>query len=609
MKKVMSIVVTAALAVSALSLTASAEDTEKAVKIYFTNDVHSATSGDVDFAAISGMKQEALDAGNSVFIVDAGDAIQGSAISALTDGEAPIEIMNEVGYDVAVPGNHEFDYGMDRFKALAEEAEFTYLSTNFIDTTTNKPVFDAYEIKEANGLKIAFLGICTPETLSKANPTFFQDKNGNYIYSFCQGGEGADLYKNVQASIDAAKAAGADLVIAVAHLGVDLSSQPWTSKEVIANTTGLNAVIDGHSHSTIEGENVTDKGGNTVVLASTGTKLAAIGEMTITADKKITTTLRTSFDVEAASDSVKAAYNKTAEFVAAKTAEFDELLNTVVAKSDVNLITIDPETETRIIRTQESNLGDLCADAYRAIMGADIAFVNGGGIRADIAAGDITYGQIIAVHPYGNMSCLIEATGAQILDALELGAAKYPAESGGFLQVSGITYTINTSIPSPVVLSEEGAFVSVDGERRVSNVMVGGVAIDENKTYTLAGHNYMLKSCGDGYTMFKGNTILKDETYVDNEVLIKYITENLGGVVSDTYKNLYGEGRVELVETQDSAETPDTTTEAPATTDESGKGDNTDTGVSGIQSVVIIMVAAIAVIGGTTLLAVKKKRK
>ena len=207
-----------------------------------------------------------------------------------------------------------------------------------------------------------------------------------------------------------------------------------------------------------------------------------------------------------------------------------------------------------MVRNQETNLGDLCADAYRTLLGADIAFVNGGGIRVDMPKGDISYGDIISVHPFGNMACLIEATGQQILDALELGSSaagvgEGAGESGGFLQVSGLTYEVDTTIPSAVVKDDKGLFVKVDGEYRVKNVKVGNEPLDLTKTYTLASHNYMLKSGGDGYTMFLENKILKDEVMVDNEVLIHYIVESLGGNVKagSIYANPYGEGRIRVI--------------------------------------------------------------
>ena len=236
--------------------------------------------------------------------------------------------------------------------------------------------------------------------------------------------------------------------------------------------------------------------------------------------------------------------------MAEATETLDEKLNEVVAKSDVELTINDPEAvdengqPIRIIRNAETNLGDLCADAYRDQGEADVAFVNGGGIRVSIPAGDITLGDILQVHPFGNALCVVEATGQQILDALEWGARNVPGENGGFLQVSGLTYEIHTYIESSCTADENGLFTGVDGEYRVKNVKVAGEDLDLTKTYTVASHNYMLKDGGDGFTMFQGCNLLQDEIKLDNQVLIDYITGTLEGVVGEQYAEPYGEGRI-----------------------------------------------------------------
>ncbi len=220
-----------------------------------------------------------------------------------------------------------------------------------------------------------------------------------------------------------------------------------------------------------------------------------------------------------------------------------------MAKTSVNLVVNDPSTiyneeKKRLIRNAETNMGNFCTDAYRYVSGADIALVNGGGIRADIMEGDITYDDIIRVHPYSNELCMVEATGQKILDALELGAMMVPEESGAFLQVSGLTYEIHTDIKSSVQLDENGMFTGVNGEYRVKNVMVGGKPLDLNQTYTVASHNYLLKNAGDGMNMFQDCKLVLEDIMIDNQVLITYITEGLQGVVGEEYSNPYGEGRI-----------------------------------------------------------------
>ena len=503
------------------------------IVILYTNDVHCGVDDNLGYTGLATVKNALEAQGKHVVLVDNGDAVQGDTIGTLSNGEYIIDIMNEVGYDVATPGNHEFDYGMDQFFALTEKANFPYVSANFVDNDGNT-VLDPYVIKDVAGVKIAFVGISTPKTITTSTPKYFQDDNGNYIYAFQQDETGEKLYAAVQSAVDAARAEGAQFVIALAHLGIEEDCSPWTSSEVIVNTTGIDAVLDGHSHSMIQGEKVKNKDGAEVLLSSTETKLAYIGCLTIKDDGSMSTTL--------ISD------NGMKEFIGGIQEEFEELVNTVVASTDVDLIIKDPASGERIVRVSETNLGDLCADAYRAMSGADVAIVNGGGVRADIPAGDITYGQIIAVHPFGNEMCVVECTGQEILDALELGCSKLPAESGGFLQVSGMTYTVDLNVESTVKLDENGMFVEVEGERRVKDVTIGGEPLDPEKTYTLASHNYKLKDCGDGYSMFADNVFLQDSVMIDNQVLINYIVDVLGGTVGEEYADPYGQGRITIIE-------------------------------------------------------------
>lgn len=517
------------------------------IVILYTNDVHCGVDannpeGTMGYANLAAYKKAMEAEYENVVLIDNGDAIQGEAIGTLSNGAYLIDIMNQVGYDYATFGNHEFDYGMDVALSLLEKSNAKYLSCNFMDLTTEKTVADAYEIVTYGDLKVAYIGISTPETFTKSTPTYFQNEKGEYIYGFCEGNNGQDLYAAVQKAIDDATSEGADVIIAIAHLGIDEASEPWTSYNVIENTTGLDAFLDGHSHSTIAGETVQDKEGNNVILSSTGTKLANIGKLVISADGAITTELVSGYtEVDADTDT----------YIKGIQAQYEDKLNEVVAKTEVALTTTDPVTGSRIIRNLETNLGDLCADAYRLTLGADIAFVNGGGIRANIAAGDITYEQIIAVHPYGNAACVVEATGQEIVDALEMSSRAAPSEMGGFLQVSGLKYTINTYVPSSVKIDDKSMFVAVEGNRRVTDVQIlqadGTFApIDLKATYTLASHNYMLKSGGDGINMFMDNKILQDEVMIDNQVLITYIRDYLDGVVGEAYADPYGQGRITI---------------------------------------------------------------
>ena len=518
--------------------------------ILHTNDVHCQIdqkknkNGIVTNIGYSGVlaykkEMENLHGINNVTLVDAGDAIQGGPIGTLSKGEYIVDIINYVGYDVACPGNHEFDYGMENFLKLSTEtSKANYICCNFRDLEGNT-ILSPYTLIKYGDLTIAYLGINTPESFTKSSPIYFQDENGNYIYDFAQGEKGQTLYKTVQKYVDEAIKEGANYVVAIGHLGDEGASEYWSSKSLIKNTYGIDIFIDGHSHE-VYSEILKNKKGKNVLLAQTGTKLQNLGKITInTKNKKITSEFISNY---------KAQDEDAVNYIEGIKNKFSDILQEVVAKSSVTLTTLDPTTHKRAIRNSETNLGDFCADAYRSIVGADIAFANGGGIRADIEEGNITYEEIINVHPFGNEICMIETTGQDILDALEIGACEYPIENGGFLQVSGLSYTIDPSIPSSVVFNERGQFVKVDGKYRVTEVMVGNEPLVLNKTYTLASHNYMIKNGGDGYTIFMDDKMIKDSVVIDNGALINYITENLNGVIGDEYKNPKGSGRIIIKE-------------------------------------------------------------
>ena len=556
-KKTLALLLALAMCISLFTFGAAAADPSAGdIVIIYTNDVHNVTAS--TDAATSGapkldayaqvaayVKEMKAIVGNSnVTLVDAGDFAQGEAIGTLTKGGYPVEIMNEIGYDIVVPGNHEFDYGMERMQELMGMLDAKVISANFTDLGTGEAVYDAYTIVEYGSVKVAYVGMTTPESFTKSTPVYFQNDAGEWVYGFCEGGNGQELYDVVQSAVDAAIAEGADYVIAVGHLGVDEVSAPWRSIDVIANTTGIDAFIDGHSHSAIAGDNYKNKAGEDVLLTQTGSKLANIGCMVIAADGSITSTLISTSEYENFDADALA-------YLEGISALFAEELGGVVAKSDYDLVVNDPATGSRMIRSRETNLGDLCADAYRFVLGADIAFVNGGGIRTNIKAGDITYGNVIAVHPFGNVGCVVEATGQQIIDALEMSSRAVPGELGGFLQVSGIEYTIDWSIASTVVVDDKGMFEEVAGARRVSDVKVGGVDIELDKTYSLASHDYMLLNKGDGINMFSDNKILVQPVILDNQVLIDYINDYLDGVVGEAYADPYGQGRITTLNNPD----------------------------------------------------------
>ena len=532
-----------AMAEEAPAETEAAPTLDKDLTILFTSDVHCGIDEGFTYVGLYGLKQQ-LAKNGYVALVDDGDSIQGAAVGAFTKGEVDVKLMNALGYDAATLGNHEFDYGMDRLMELTKMAEYPYVSANF--TYKDEPVFDPYIIKEYNGVKVAFVGVSTPKTFTSSTPTYFQDAEGNYVYGFCEDTTGEKLYAAVQKAVDDARAEGAQYIIVLSHLGIEDTCSPWMSSELIANTNGINVLLDGHSHSILAQEEVLNKDGQPVLQAACGTKLEAIGYCRIAADGTVSTGL---YQWPFKENAVEL-FGLVNDFTAIEAAETDAVnakLDEVVAHTDVNLIIKDPETGVRVNRNMETNLGDLVADAYRAATGADVAMVNGGGIRADLPAGDITLRQIQECHPFGNALCMAEANGQQILDALEWGSRNAPGENGGFLHVSGLTYEINTTVPNSCTNDDKGNFTGVTGEYRVRNVMVNGEPLDPEKTYTVASHNYMLKSGGSGACMFINDPILLDEIKLDYEAVIDYILNDLGGSVGPEYEDIWGQGRITVI--------------------------------------------------------------
>ena len=520
---------------------------QKDLIILFTSDVHCGVDQGWGYAGLYAVK-EGLSQKYNVLLVDDGDAIQGEPIGTMTRGESIINIMNTVGYDVAIPGNHEFDYGMARFLELTEKANFPYISCNF--NKEGEMIFPPYLIKEVDGVKIAFVGVTTPTTLRTSTPTYFMNENREFIYGFLQDETGDQLYEAVQKAVDDARAEGAAYVIVLAHLGDEAECIPWTYADVISHTNGIDALLDGHSHDT-EQVIMKNKDGEDVVRSACGTKLAHIGALTITTTGEISSKLY-SWNQDIPAPELLNLQNAGAEAVTAESAVLSEKLNEVVATTTVDLTIYDPTAKTddgksvRIIRNTETNLGDLCADAYLDQSGeADIAFVNGGGIRVSIPKGDITLNDILKVHPFGNSLTVISVTGQQVLDALEWSVHSMPGEFGGFNHVAGLTYEVDPTIPSPCVTDVEGMFDHVDEtmERRVRNVVVKGEPIDPAAYYKLACNDYQLLHDGDGYTMYRGAEVIQNSVKLDNQVLIDYITGTLNGVVGEGYENPYGQGR------------------------------------------------------------------
>ena len=518
----------ASMAIGAPAASACWYGDKSDVTILYTNDVHTyidKQSPKLTYAAIADLKQSYQNAGKDVLLVDAGDHVQGTAYGSMDEGASIIKLMNAAGYDVATPGNHEFDYGMDRAKAIMKEADFPYLSCNWVDLRTTLRVLPSVKVFVRGGRRIAFVGVTTPETFTKSTPAYFMDKaQRKYIYDIQGGEDGKKLYDAVQKAIDKAKLL-ADVVIGLGHLGVDPSSSPWTSEEVIAHTSGFDAFIDGHSHTVMENKQVQDASGKAVTLTQTGSYFANVGEMTIAADGTITTKLIPTHEgMDAGIAAMQTGWVNTV----------DDMLGEKIAVGDSDFYVSDPATGKRRIRSAETNLGDFVADGIYTYFNeveklhCDVAIMNGGGIRADVPAGDWTFKTCKQVSPFGNVACLMSVTGKQIQDALEFAArfaGKDGKENGGFLQVAGATYEIHTDIPNTVQTDEKNVWIgSATGTPRVQNVKIYDKAsgsylpLDPGATYALAGMNYTLRNLGDGFAMFDGAELIKD--YVSEDYLV-----------------------------------------------------------------------------------------
>lgn len=575
------------------------------VVILYTNDVHTYIDKPLSYDVLAALKSELQETYGNVLLVDAGDHIQGTAYGSMDKGESIIKLMNSAGYDLATLGNHEFDYGMEGTMDVISWAEFSYVSCNFYKEEAGvrgENVLEPYKLFNIGGQKIAFVGITTPESFTKSTPAYFQDEAGNYIYGISGGEDGQALYDDVQSAIDAARAEGAELVIALGHLGVDPSSKPWTSEEVIANVSGLDAFIDGHSHTVVFDTQVSGKDGASVELTQTGEYFGSIGMMLIDGESgeistapigytEITETVTDEagnpalneageeetqvvgyeFDSQLYEGKTWLSDADTAAIKDAWIAEIDTQLGQLIGSTQLVLDNYDA-SGTRLVRSQETNTGDFTADALYYLfdsmgLDVDVAVMNGGGIRNEAVTGELSYKTAKTIHTFGNVACLQTVTGQQLLDALEWGARSVGTgeECGGFLQVAGITYKVDSQWPSSVQMDDKGVWIGgPTGGYRVYDVMVYNretdayEELDLEANYNLAGYNYTLRDLGDGFNMFSSAVNVLDYVMEDYMVLANYIQAFENGEVGAAnsplavkypgmlldYSEVYGCGRI-----------------------------------------------------------------
>lgn len=530
-KKIGMFVICFLLAIGIFPTTAFAEQNTEDIIILYESDVHCEVEG---YSKLAAMKKELQQTYAKVGVVSGGDYIQGNSLGVISQGEYIVELMNLVGYDAVTLGNHEFDYRLERLEELIGMMDTEPVCCNFQKVGENTSYFKPYSIVSYGDVDIAYIGITTPSTLTASSPTQFKDEDENFIYTF----HSSDLYDVVQESIDAAEAEGADYIIAISHVGYADDEIYGTLEDVedlIRNTDGFDVVLDAHAHVTVENKEITDKGGNTVVLSAAGTKFEYIGKLTIS-DDVIETELMKTEDYPETDPEVDA-------YIERLYAEYATLGERKVATSEVDLV-IQDENGNRLVRTAETNLGDLCAEAFRSVVGADIGYINGGGLRSGISAGDVSFNQLLGVLPFNNTVVLAEVDGQTIKDMMEMAMMSWPEENGSFPHLAGITFSLNTSIPSSVVLDEAEEFDSVAGPYRVYDIKVFNrekgkyEPIDLEKKYTIASHNYALVDHGSGMKMLQNAEVLRNDGMLDVEALEQYIAEELDGVIGEEYTDV-----------------------------------------------------------------------
>lgn len=523
-KRIITFSLVLCMALSVFTGVVYATDTDTVVILY-ENDVHCAVEG---YSKLAAMKNELSETYTNVGVVSVGDFVQGGTLGAVSKGEYIVNLMNKVGYDAIALGNHEFDYQLPRLNELNAMSNTKFISCNFQKIGEDKTYFEPYTIVSYGNVDVAYIAITTPETINSSSPAQFKNDKGELIYTFNE----SKLYDIVQTNINAAETAGADYVIALSHIGYDESGNLADITDVIENTDGFDVVLDAHSHSVIEEKVIKDKSGDDVLLTSTGTKFEYIGKLTIK---------NGAFDTELVEVE---SYTKTDPVVDAYITEINEnyaqLGNRKIGESKVEFITHDKDGN-RLVRNAETNLGNFCSDALRVMTGADMSFVNGGGLRAPMEAGEVTFNDIFSVFPFNNQIVTAEISGQILIDFLEMAVMNYPEEDGSFPHMSGVTFSVNKSIPTSVKVDANGFFEKVDGAYRVYNVKVldktSGEykALDPNGKYVIAGFNYFLLDFGGGMTMFKDAKILDAEGTLDVELLENYIVEHLGGVIGEEY--------------------------------------------------------------------------
>lgn len=498
--------------------------TDGDIVILYDNDVHGRMYG---YPKMAALKDEMLRTTPNVLLVSMGDFSQGGPLCSISHGEYAVSVMNRVGYDYVTLGNHEFDYGLDQLDKLTSSLTARTLVCNYTDLRTNSNVYAPFAIRKLGGKSIGFIGVVAPLTKNSDSPQSFIDADGNDIYSFGR----PDFYGVIQRTVDEVRRHGADMVILLGHLG----DNPFfieTSEEAIQLTNGIDVVLDGHAHSVIEGRHLNNKDGQDVLLSSTGSHFQNIGRLVIRKDGSMSTELIS-----------VPSYKNERQDICQLIDSMQSTLNNLptIAKTDFDLVGFDMSHGT-YDRAMQTNLGSLCADAFRIMTGATIGWINAGGIRGSITAGDITFKDLLSVLPFENQVCVSEFTGQQIADALEFGIYRAPADNGSYPQVSGLKFDIDLNVTSAIMTDEIGRLHSVEDPRRISNIRYLNTTtgkyepLEMDRYYTIASIDYMLKNYGC-YGILKNGTMIQDDQMIDTQIIEEFLTKHLNGVISPEYSN------------------------------------------------------------------------
>ena len=518
------------------------EEYEEDIAIIHINDVHCGFNDTIGYDGFALYRNELKKKYKNIITIDVGDHVQGGTLGAISNGEAIIKIMNKIGFNISILGNHEFDYGIKQLIKFDKTITSRYTCANFCYHKNKSTIFEPYKIMEIGNKKIAFISVITPYTFYKSSLFNIKDSNGEPIYDFLSGNHTQELYDKIQKYINEVKLKGANYVIILSHLGMG-GKEPYSSDLFLSKLEGIDIILDGHTH-LVYNSILKDKNGNNVYITQAGTKLQSIGILILKKDGSIITKIinevpipnnKTGAKIIKRGKKKRWVDSEMNEFINNIWNDYKDELNINIGYSDFDLIISNGDAHTVICRIKECTIGDIATDAIKEVLNAEISIITGGSFRSNINKGNITRGDIINIMPFFNNIVVKKIKGKDILDALELGVSKLPNFSSGFLQVSGITFDVDIKVESPVKINEKGMLEGINGTRRVSNVKINGKNIELNKVYKVSFSDY-LSNGGGGYMMFSKYEVFNESLITDTDAISLFIKNNLNSIISKKYK-------------------------------------------------------------------------